>query len=200
MSRPDHHAPPNAASPQLVPMDIFRSVGQVIHFSPPLTSSLLLASSLLFIVSSSYRLYSFAAKPKLLNMAHWSYGWRCQQQQQNSILLLFLPCFSYPLLFSSFSPLFPSRSLSLLLTFPLIPSSLFLIRNQINYAGVFEGSVIGAANTPDALVRGGVRLNFAVAATLMDLSRTWFHSLLNFIYFYIYIFIYLFTSISFNLL
>jgi len=28
MSRPDHHAPPNAGDPNLVPIDVFRSVGQ----------------------------------------------------------------------------------------------------------------------------------------------------------------------------
>lgn len=28
MGRPDKHAPPNADSPNLVPIDIFRSVGQ----------------------------------------------------------------------------------------------------------------------------------------------------------------------------
>jgi hypothetical protein len=30
LARPDHHAPPDGTSPNLVPIDIFRSVGQVI--------------------------------------------------------------------------------------------------------------------------------------------------------------------------
>ena len=40
MSRPDHHAPPNAGSPNLVPIDIFRSVGEVAYTFLPLLSNL----------------------------------------------------------------------------------------------------------------------------------------------------------------
>ncbi len=37
VSRPDHHAPPDPASPNLVPIDILRSVGTVC-FSPSFSS------------------------------------------------------------------------------------------------------------------------------------------------------------------
>eukprot|EP00026_Physarum_polycephalum_P008259 Phypoly_transcript_08339.p1 GENE.Phypoly_transcript_08339~~Phypoly_transcript_08339.p1 ORF type:complete len:334 (+),score=36.26 Phypoly_transcript_08339:470-1471(+) len=95
LARPDHHAPPQASSPNLVPIDIFRSVGQP---AP--------------------------------NFGTWRIGHSGGDVNNNN--------------------------------------------NSINYAAVFEGSVIGASGTPAALIIGGVRLQFAVAATLVDLARTWY--------------------------
>jgi len=95
LSRPDHHAPANAANPGLVPIDLFRSVGPQGD-------------------TSDWMLGHIGADI---------------QDTANSV---------------------------------------------VDYASVFDGSVISYPNGPGALIIGGVRLQFEVGQTLSDIARTWY--------------------------